>query len=226
MGTTSPGATISPAKLATIVPLSGEIVRNSNAEAMVRQLLAENVSAGSLDAALFNANAAVPGTSPAGSPQWHRASGRIRSRHTPGADGGRHRSHRRGHRAGCRLQQKSSSIVCRHLPRPWACRMPRAEESFLWPILMSAALPAGTVIGIAAGGLATVVDAPRIEAGTEVTLHMDDAPNELVSVAARWLLRSALRFRPTPSRCASSCRRRGPAGAAAPWRGSRARAGN
>ena len=32
-----------------------------------------------------------------------------------------------------------------------------AEESFLWPILMSAALPAGTVIGIAAAGLATAV---------------------------------------------------------------------
>ena len=56
-----------------------------------------------------------------------------------------------------------------------------AEESFLWPVLMSTALPAGTVIGIAAAGLATAVDAPRIEAGTEVTLHMNDAPEELVS---------------------------------------------
>ena len=65
MGTTSPGAAISPAKLATIVPLTGEMVRNSNAEAMVTQVLSENVGA-TLDAALLNANAAVPGTSPAG----------------------------------------------------------------------------------------------------------------------------------------------------------------
>ena len=52
-------------KLATIVNLSGEMVRHSNAEALVRQVLSENVGV-SLDSAMLSAAAGVSGVRPPG----------------------------------------------------------------------------------------------------------------------------------------------------------------
>jgi hypothetical protein len=51
----------------------------------------------------------------------------------------------------------------------------------LWPVLMSSALPNKTVIGIVPSALASVVEAPRIEAGAGMA-HMDSAPGEIVDV--------------------------------------------
>jgi hypothetical protein len=45
-----------------------------------------------------------------------------------------------------------------------------------WAVLMSAALPAGTVIGLVPGALATVVEPPRIEASAAM-VQMDDQPS-------------------------------------------------
>jgi hypothetical protein len=41
-GTSTPGATVTPAKLALLVPLTRETIDHSNAEQMVRQVLAES----------------------------------------------------------------------------------------------------------------------------------------------------------------------------------------
>jgi hypothetical protein len=177
MGVTSGGSVLLPAKLATIVSLSGEMVRNSAAEALVRQVLVENVGA-SLDAALFNANAAVPGTSPAGilngiTPITAAASGTPTEKMV--ADIGAIAQ------VIAQVAGSNGGAIIVAAPREAVMLSMLAEESFIWPIFMSAALPAGTVIGIAAAGLATAIDAPRIESSSEVTLHMDDAPGELVS---------------------------------------------
>jgi Phage capsid family len=64
-GATTPGATLTPNKLAVIVSLTDEMVRHSNAEAVVTQVLSESV-APAIDASLFSNAAAVPDLRPAG----------------------------------------------------------------------------------------------------------------------------------------------------------------
>jgi hypothetical protein len=63
-GTSSPGAVVVPAKIGLSVPLTNEMINHSNAEQMVRMVLAENVGA-TLDAALFSTTAASRSSIPA-----------------------------------------------------------------------------------------------------------------------------------------------------------------
>jgi Phage capsid family len=174
---TSQGAVLDPHKLATIVPLSGEMVRNSNAEQLVRQVLIENTGA-SLDAALFNANAATA-LSPAGilagiTPITAASTGTPLEKMA--ADVGAIAQ------AIAQVAGSNGGAIIVAAPREAVMLSMMAEESFIWPVRMSAAIPAGTVIGIAAAGLATAVDVPRIESSQEVALHMEDTtPLALVS---------------------------------------------
>lgn len=62
---TSNAARLDPYKLAVIVALTGEMMRNSNAETVVRQVLIDNVGP-SLDAAMFSADAGVAEERPPG----------------------------------------------------------------------------------------------------------------------------------------------------------------
>ena len=64
-GLAAAGVSIEPYKLATMLVLTNELVRHSNAEAVMRQVLQENVGP-TLDAAMFSAAAAVPGLRPPG----------------------------------------------------------------------------------------------------------------------------------------------------------------
>ena len=58
-------ASMTPAKMGTIVPLSNEMMQSSLAETVVRQTLMNNIGP-ALDRRLFDGSPAVPGLRPAG----------------------------------------------------------------------------------------------------------------------------------------------------------------
>jgi hypothetical protein len=175
-GNTLPPALLDPHKLATIVPLTNEMIYNTNAEAIVRQALTENVGA-ALDAALFSTAAAVPGTRPPGilngvTPLAASAAApvdamvediaAIAAALAPAAGG--------------------ASPVLIAAPAQAAALTLRTSRDF-WPVLASNALPNTSVIGIVPAALATAVETPRIEAGPHATLHFEDTtPGEIVDV--------------------------------------------
>jgi hypothetical protein len=169
-GTTSPGALLDPYKLATLVVLTGEMIRNSNAEAMVRQVLIESISP-ILDAALFSANAALPGVRPAGilsgiSPLTPSSAtspidamisdiASIATALAPVAGG------------------RSPLVVA--APAQAVALLMRSPRE-LWQVIPCAALPAKTVIGIVPAAIATAISSPRIEASNTAMVEMDTAP--------------------------------------------------
>ncbi len=173
-GTASAGPTIDGYKLATIVPLTGEMIRNSNAEAFVRQALLENIGP-SLDAALFSAAASVAGVSPAGI--LNGISALAASSATTPID---------AMVADIQTIAKALAPAAGGSPpvlvaapaqaAALALRTPRD----LWPVLACAAVPDKTVIGIVPAGLATVIEPPRIEASS-ATAHTDTAPTDIAT---------------------------------------------
>jgi Phage capsid family len=178
-GVSSPGATIEPYKLATAVALTGELIRNSNAEALVHQVLIENVGP-TLDLALFSAVAEAPGIRPGGilngiaplaaSTTMVKDIAQIAEALAPCSGN-----------AGAILVAAPAQYV--------ALTMGALRSPF--PIYQSAALPAGSVIGLVPTAIASVVEAPRIEASSESVMHLDTAPLDIglpgtpTTVAAR-----------------------------------------
>jgi hypothetical protein len=169
-GTSSPGTMVDPYKLAMLTALTNEMIRPSanNAETMVRQVLLENAGP-TLDAAMFSANAAVPGVQPAGilngvaplppsSGTGYDAMvadiAAIATALAPASGGS---------------EPVLIAAPGQFVPLSMNARNP-------WSVLMSAALPAGTVIGLVPAALATVVEPPRIEASA-TTVQMTDQPS-------------------------------------------------
>jgi hypothetical protein len=170
----SAAVSMTPHKIGTIVPLSNEMMRSSSAEAMVRQRLMDNVGP-SLDRALFSAAPAEPGRRPAGllagvatsdaSIETNKSEAMVADVETLvdklKAYGG----------------NGNIAIVA---PPKQAVRM--MMRGFLgqrapFPLLIA---DQPNLIAIAAAALAVAIDPPRIDAGGEVLLHMDDTPSEIV----------------------------------------------
>jgi hypothetical protein len=176
-GTSSPGAVLVPYKLATMVVLTGEMIRNANADAMVRQVLLENVGP-TLDAALFSAAAAVPGTRPAGilngiSPLAPSSAttpidammadvAAIATTLAPVAGG----------RLPLVVAAPAQAVAL-------AMRSPRE----LWQVVPCDALPTKTVIGVVPAALATAISSPRIEASNSAMMEMDTTPTSDITTA-------------------------------------------
>ncbi|MCK1382491.1 hypothetical protein IVB33_39880, partial [Bradyrhizobium sp. 24] len=153
-----------------IVTLTGEMIRGSNAEAIVRQALIET-AAPTLDLAMFTADAGVPGVMPAGilngiaplppsaatSPYDATVAdiAAIATALAPASGAG---------------PPILIAAPAQFVPLSMNARNP-------WAVLMSAALPAGTVIGVIPAALATVIEPPRIEASRGAMLQMDDQPS-------------------------------------------------
>ena len=170
-GTSSPGALINPFKLGVIVPLTDEMVRYSNAEAIVRQVLLEN-SAQTLDVAMFSADAAVAGVKPAGilnGIDALPASAATTALDAMVADIG-------SIAAALAPSSGASTPMLIAAPRQ-AVALAMLAPRDPWPVFQSAALADGTVIGVTPTGIASVIDAPRIEAGSDPLVQMDDAPS-------------------------------------------------
>jgi hypothetical protein len=171
-GTSSPGAALDPFRLAAGVVLTGEMIRNSNAEAFVRQVLLESVGP-VLDAALFSAAAAVSGVRPAGILNG------IASL-TPVAGGGF------GALTGDLAAIAAALGPAAGGSQPVLVASPAQVATLtlctpreLWPVFPCAALPAKTIVGLVPAALATSIDAPRIESSGESVVHLDDAPTDI-----------------------------------------------
>ena len=143
-GTSSPGVILEPYRLATAVTLTGEMIRHSNAEAFVRQVLAENVGP-TLDAAMLSSAAAVSGVRPAGilngiSALTPTAAGSSAFDAMVSVSGKARHRHRAGLRQWrIRLHRRAGASACDHAARRES--PPR--------VLASSTLAAGTVIAVA-----------------------------------------------------------------------------
>ncbi len=173
-GTSSAGAVLDPYKLGVGLVLTNEMIDHSNAEAMMRQVLVENVGP-VLDTGMFGAEAGVPGVSPPGilngisSLKASSLTGvealvadvaAIAQALAPSAGGS----------APILIAAPAQAVALAMLP-------PRSA----FEVFASGAIPAGRIIGLVPAALATVVEAPRIQASSHATVHMDNAPAQLVA---------------------------------------------
>lgn len=169
-GTASLSTPISPAKLAAITTMTNEMIRNTgNAETMMRQALLESAGP-ALDLTMLAADAAVPGLKPAG--LLNGIAPLPPSAATSPYDA---------------MVADIAAIATALAPASGASPpiLIAAPAQFIalsmsarnpWSLMQSAALPAGTVIGIIPAAVASVVEPPRIEASA-TTVQMDDQPS-------------------------------------------------
>jgi Phage capsid family len=174
---TSGAISLDPHKLATIVALSGEMMRNSNAEAIVRAVLLDNVGP-SLDQAMFSNAAAVADVRPPGllnslPPLTPAAAGTTKA--DAMVDDIATLATAVAPVSG------NGGVVLVAAPAQAVALTMRAPRDF-YPVLMSAALPAKRVIAIAARALASAFGAPAIDASREAAVHMADPAAELIDI--------------------------------------------
>ena len=176
--TTSAGAELTPFKLATITTLTREIMDGSNAEAIVRQTLSESVANG-LDAALFSAAAGTTDHPPG---LLNSVTALTPSAATIKADAmvddlaaiihAVVRTAGAGDIVLIAAPEQAASIKIRYLKSPLD-----------YTLLASAALPAGSMVAVAANALASAfAGVPTIEASREAEIVMNDQPGEVVTV--------------------------------------------
>lgn len=177
---TSPGPSLVPHKLATITALSGELMRSSNAETLVKQALIESAGPG-IDSVLFSANAASS-SSPAGllagiSALTPSAGGTGNAKSEILVDDLQKLAGAIGPVAG------NGDIVLVGSPDAAAAlkmRMPMGAE---WPVLMTSSLVARTVIAIAAAAVVSAINGvPEIDTALEASIHYDDAPGDIADI--------------------------------------------
>jgi hypothetical protein len=163
----SAGAVLTPSKFATIVTLSGEMIRSSNAEQLVRAVLIDAVAA-SLDAALFS-NVAGDATRPPGLLNGAKAE-------TAATGGGS-----QAMLADLALLAAdvtpfgAADIVYICNPAEWVKLTFAMGAQFKIPILASSGVPAKTLIAMAPNALCSATDPnPRLESSRDAMLSMDD----------------------------------------------------
>jgi hypothetical protein len=176
--TTSAGPSLTPFKLAVIATLTGEMMRNTNAETLVRQVLVESTGP-ALDSALFSANAATT-DHPAGLLNGIAAL-------TPTAAGPS-----KGEVIVDDLQALAlavapvagnGNITIIASPDAATALQLRLLQAVEWPVLTSASLAARTVIAVAANAVVSAVEgAPQIDASTVASVHRETVPQPLVDV--------------------------------------------
>lgn len=174
---TSPGPTLTPHKLAVISTLSGEMMRSSNAETLVRQVLVESCGP-AVDKVLFSANAAaadrpagllngIAALTPAGAGEKAQAIvddlQMLATAVAPVAGNG--------------------DIILIASPDAAVALVLRLPQQVQWPILMSASLAPKTVIAVAVNAVVSAVEgAPAIDANADAELHRESVPGELVDI--------------------------------------------
>jgi hypothetical protein len=173
-GLSSAGAVVDPYKLATIIPLTNEILNSSNIEPIMRQMLIESIGP-ALDAALLSNAAGVPGLSP---PGILHGVAPIAASASTGLAG---MAADLAAIATAIAPASGSGTPLLIAAAPQAVSLALLAPREVWPVVMSAALPAGTVIGLVPEGLATILGLPRLDLAKHTTLHMDDTPNDLLS---------------------------------------------
>jgi hypothetical protein len=176
-GTTAPGPSLTPHKLATITTLTSEMMNSGNAETLVRQALIESTGP-ALDVALFSNTAGdatrppgllfgITGLTPAAAGEKAQAIvddiQTLATAVAPVAGNG-----------NIVLVASSDAAVALEL------RIPIALD---WPILISSALAPKTVICVAANAIVSAVEgSPQIDATTNPSIHMADPAAEAVDI--------------------------------------------
>jgi hypothetical protein len=175
-GTSSAGVTLEPHKLASIVPLSGEMLRNSNSEQIVRAVLMDNVGP-SLDAAMFSTAAAVADLRPPGLLNGITAL-------TPSAGTNKAESmvdDVSALAAAVAPVAGNAPIILIAAPAQSVALQMRPNSS-PFSVFTSSALPPKRVICVAARALVTAMSAPVIDASREAAVHMASPASELIDI--------------------------------------------
>ncbi len=174
-GTSSAGAVLDPYKLGVGLVLTNEMINHSNAEAMMRQVLIENVGP-VLDVAMFGAAAGVAGVSP---PGILNGIGALTASSLTGLDAlvadvaaiATALAPSAGGSAPILITAPAQAVALAMLP-------PRSA----FEVFASAQMPQGRIVGaVVPAGLATVVEAPGIVASSHATIHMSNPAAELVA---------------------------------------------
>jgi hypothetical protein len=175
--TTTAGARLAPNKLALIATLTREMVESSNAEAIVRATLTESAARG-LDAALFSANAGTADNPPGllvGISALPASTASVLSDALM-LD--------LSALAGSVARVAGDNIVFTMAPEQ-AVAANLMTERMPYPILASSALPAKTVIAVAANAIVSGFDlVPTIEASRETELVMDTVPGDVGALSS------------------------------------------
>jgi hypothetical protein len=140
------------------------MMRNTNAEALVRAALLANVGP-SLDAAMFSNAAGVPGVSPPGILNGVTA---LTAGSTMVEDIGALAE------ALAPVAGNGQLVLIAAIKQFVALQMSPNGPPF--PTFASSVLPAGEVVAVASQALATIVSAPIIEASGDVTVQDSTAP--------------------------------------------------
>jgi hypothetical protein len=177
--TSGAGVTLTPFKFAAMSSLTREMMESSNAEVMIRAVLVES-SALALDAALFSANAGASDRPPG-----------LLYNVTPltpaSAASGKSEVIVDDLQAlGLAIAPVSGNGEITLIASPDAAvalrlRLPSPVQ---WPVLTSVALPARTVIAVAAAALVSAVQGtPLIDASTVAEFHRETVPAPIVTSA-------------------------------------------
>lgn len=172
----STGPTLSPHKLASISELTEEMLRNSNAEQMVRTALTGS-TAPALDAALFSATAASA-AQPAGI-----LVGAISVTASVSTD----KFDALGDDLGALVSAigpyaGNGSVTL--IANPMQAVRATLYTGLSFPVLMTSALPVGTVVAVANNALASIVEAPAIDAANATSLHLEDTNPQAIGSAS------------------------------------------
>jgi hypothetical protein len=168
---TSPGPTLSPRKIAVITSLTGEMMRSSNAEAMVRQVLTEACGP-AIDLVMFSA-APGDGIKPPGLlngiPPLAPAADMISDLVAL---------------ASAVAPVASNGEIAFVAPPGQAVGIAlKSNREFAYQVLTSSSLAAGTVIAVALNALVGAAEGPpQIDVSIQATIHEETAPGPLVDI--------------------------------------------
>jgi hypothetical protein len=177
-GTTGAGALLDPYKLAVIVTLTNEMVGHTNAEEIVTNTLVQSV-APALDAFLFSNNAGTPGLRPPG--LLNGIVPLTASTTTPLEDAMRADLSALG--AAVSAYAGNGNIAYVASPKQ-AIAINLEVERLPYAVLMSNALPNGTVIAVATPAIVSVVEPlPRVDASQDVAVHEETNAQPIVTLA-------------------------------------------
>jgi hypothetical protein len=173
-GLSKAGPKLEAYKLAAIAALTGEMIRGSNAEAIVRQALIDSTGP-ALDAALFSNAAGVPDVRPPG-----LLNGVAPIAATAGG-GDAAMLKDISALAAAIAPYAGNSDVTFIASLAQAVALGIRANNFNYTLLSSSALPPGTIVAVVNRAVASVLEAPSVLASqSSATLHMEDtAPADI-----------------------------------------------
>jgi hypothetical protein len=175
-GQTSPGPQLDPHKVGVLVVLTGEMIRNTRGEAIIRQALIE-ATAARFDALMFSTAPGVPNQRPPGvlngiAPLAPSAAGNPLDAMIADLQ--------EIAKAAAPVSGSGTPILIAAPAQAVSLAMLAPRD--VWPVFASASLPDKTVVGLVPEAVATVVEPPRIEAGNQMVVHRETQPGEIVDI--------------------------------------------